>query len=53
MVGQLPKLLGFSVDADGRVAVVTDYGSQGPGGNTLSVIDVQKLSKVKELLRLS
>jgi YVTN family beta-propeller protein len=28
---------------DGRVAVVTDYGSQGPGGNTLTVIDVPGL----------
>ena len=25
---------------DGRVAVVTDYGAGGPGGNTLTVIDV-------------
>ena len=25
---------------DGRTAVVTDYGAQGPGGNTLTVIDV-------------
>ena len=28
---------------DGRVAVVTDYGAQGPGGNTLTVIDVPGL----------
>jgi len=28
------------MSADGRVAVVTDYGAQGPGGNTLTVIDV-------------
>jgi DNA-binding beta-propeller fold protein YncE len=25
---------------DGRVAVVSDYGAQGPGGNTLTIIDV-------------
>lgn len=28
---------------DGRVAVVSDYGAQGPGGNTLTVIDVPAL----------
>lgn len=28
------------ISGDGRVAVVTDYGAQGPGGNTLTVIDV-------------
>lgn len=31
------------VSADGRVAVVTDYGAQGAGGNTLTVIDVPGL----------
>src|SRR5688572_27534632 len=31
------------VSRDGRVAVVTDYGAQGPGGNTLTVIDVPGL----------
>ena len=31
------------MSADGRVAVVTDYGAQGPGGNTLTVIDVPGL----------
>jgi DNA-binding beta-propeller fold protein YncE len=29
-----------AISGDGRVAVVTDYGAQGPGGNTLTVIDV-------------
>jgi DNA-binding beta-propeller fold protein YncE len=28
---------------DGRVAVVSDYGAQGPGGNTLTIIDVPGL----------
>ena len=31
------------LSGDGRVAVVTDYGAQGPGGNTLTVIDVPGL----------
>ena len=30
----------IAISGDGRVAVVTDYGPQGPGGNTLTVIDV-------------
>lgn len=29
-----------AISGDGRVALVTDYGPQGPGGNTLTVIDV-------------
>jgi DNA-binding beta-propeller fold protein YncE len=36
--GQGPHEVAMS--ADGRVAVVSDYGAQGPGGNTLTVIDV-------------
>lgn len=39
--GQGPHEVAMS--ADGRVAVVTDYGAQGPGGNTLTVIDVPGL----------
>ena len=31
------------MSGDGRVAVVTDYGAGGPGGNTLTVIDVPGL----------
>jgi YVTN family beta-propeller protein len=31
------------MSGDGRVAVVTDYGAQGPGGNTLTIIDVPAL----------
>ena len=42
-LGTLPTGQGpheIAITRDGRTAVVTDYGAQGPGGNTLTVIDV-------------
>ena len=38
-----------TVSADGRTAFVGNYGAQGPGGNTISVID---LTAMKELKRV-
>ena len=37
------------MSGDGRVAVVTDYGGQGPGGNTLTIIDVPGLRVVRTI----
>ena len=34
---------------DGRVAVVSDYGAQGPGGNTLTIIDVPGLRVMRTI----
>lgn len=37
------------MSGDGRVAVVSDYGGQGPGGNTLTIIDVPGLRVVRTI----
>jgi len=43
VVAELPTGTGpheVAVTRDGRIAIVSDYGAQGPGGNTLTVIDI-------------
>lgn len=37
------------VSRDGSIAVVTDYGAQGPGGNTLTIIDVPALAVARTI----
>ena len=54
MLATLPTGQGpheVAISRDGSVAVVTDYGAQGPGGNTLTVIDVpgQRVARTIEL----
>jgi YVTN family beta-propeller protein len=38
-----------TVSPDGRLAVVTNYGTRGEPGSTLTVIDVAKATKVKDI----
>jgi DNA-binding beta-propeller fold protein YncE len=38
-----------TVSADGRTAFVGNYGAQGPGGNTISVIDLNAMKELKRV----